>query len=447
MQRDQHNREQIQTQQIPASFQCNLCLRSFSTNHGKNVHLSSYRKRSLLVESTSRVQPIQQDLAQVNVNITARSQPTSIKPETWGVFTEDDIHNKINVIYEEIVYWGRNLFKLPSGAAGKKFISEATKWIEFWIQDAIEFKDIALKVLVVMPALLLQKPTFKSTAKEYSQCLSRRLAQSELGKFDELLREASTVQAKLPTNPKGLNEDRLAKIFAKLVLEGKKNAAMKLLDQQSNNFAPPIPKHYKRAETETPRDKRNRSFTVNRWPTSIFGPCYVSKYNGLYYIANAALRTRCSCGPSGLDADGWRRILVSKNFGAAGYNLRGALATFAQKISTIETEVLVENGRTYTNLETYTACRLIPLDNNPSVRPIGVGEVLRRIVRKAILSVIKPEIMSSARNYNPVPVKQVDVRALYMLGVTSSRKSPLTHCSWWMQTIPVTRLTEASSFS
>ena len=58
-----------------------------------------------------------------------------------------------------------------------------------------------------MPALLLQKPTFKSIAKEHSQCLSRRLAQWELGKFDELLREASTIQAKLPMNPKGLKEE------------------------------------------------------------------------------------------------------------------------------------------------------------------------------------------------------------------------------------------------
>ena len=46
-------------------------------------------------------------------------------------------------------------------------------------------------------------------------------------------------------------------------------------------------------------------------------------------IANAALRTRGSSGPFGLDADGWRRILVLKNSGACGHNLRSALATFA----------------------------------------------------------------------------------------------------------------------
>ena len=113
-------------------------------------------------------------------------------------------------------------------------------------------------------------------------------------------------------------------------------------------------------------------------------------------IANATLQTRGSSGPSGLNANGWRRILVSKNFGAAGHNLRGALATFVR--SSTETEVFVENGITYTNLEAYTACRPIPLDKNPGVRAIGVGEVLRRIVGKAIFSVIKPEIMCCTGN-------------------------------------------------
>ena len=79
------------------------------------------------------------------------------------------------------------------------------------------------------------------------------------------------------------------------------------------------------------------------------------------------------------------------DFGAAGHNLRVALAKFARKISTVETEVAVKNGRSYTNLEAYTACRLIPLDKNSGVRPIGVGEVLRRIIGKAILLVINRE--------------------------------------------------------
>ena len=49
------------------------------------------------------------------------------------------------------------------------------------------------------------------------------------------------------------------------------------------------------------------------------------------------------------------------------------------------------------NLEAYIACRLIPLEKQPSgIRPIGIGEVLRRIVGKAIVAEIKGDIMESA---------------------------------------------------
>ena len=115
-------------------------------------------------------------------------------------------------------------------------------------------------------------------------------------------------------------------------------------------------------------------------------------------ILKSALHTKGSGGPSGLGADGWRRILVSKNFGHVEKDLRCALATSARNVSTIEIEVKVEDERSYTSLEAYTACRLIPLAVNPGVRPIGVGEVLRRMVGKAIISVIKPEMMSCAGN-------------------------------------------------
>lgn len=98
----------------------------------------------------------------------------------------------------------------------------------------------------------------------------------------------------------------------------------------------------------------------------------------------SALWTRGSSGLSGLDADGWREILVSKNFRNAGQNLRCASAIFAQKLSTVETEVKAENRR-YTNLEAYITCQLIPLDKNPGVRPIGIGKVLQRIAGKVIL--------------------------------------------------------------
>ena len=42
------------------------------------------------------------------------------------------------------------------------------------------------------------------------------------------------------------------------------------------------------------------------------------------------------------------------------------------------------------------SCRLIPLDKSPGVRPIGIGEVIRRIIGKSVMPVVKQDVLSSA---------------------------------------------------
>ena len=43
----------------------------------------------------------------------------------------------------------------------------------------------------------------------------------------------------------------------------------------------------------------------------------------------------------------------------------------------------------------FLACRLIPRNKNPGLRPIGVRKVLRRIIGKVIVSVVRNDIISS----------------------------------------------------
>ena len=47
-------------------------------------------------------------------------------------------------------------------------------------------------------------------------------------------------------------------------------------------------------------------------------------------------------------------------------------------------------------LQALTSCRLIALDKHPGVRPIGIGEVARRIIDKAILSIVKDDVLKVA---------------------------------------------------
>ena len=41
------------------------------------------------------------------------------------------------------------------------------------------------------------------------------------------------------------------------------------------------------------------------------------------------------------------------------------------------------------------ACRLIALDKNPGVRPIGIGDTARRIIAKAVLHIVKTDVQDA----------------------------------------------------
>ena len=89
-----------------------------------------------------------------------------------------------------------------------------------------------------------------------------------------------------------------------------------------------------------------------------------------------------------MDADGCRRILCSNIFGDVNVDLRKVVANFIKKICTEKVSAV--------SIEAFVTCLLIPLDKNPGLQPIGVGEILRRIIRKVIVSVLKKEAVSSA---------------------------------------------------
>ena len=93
----------------------------------------------------------------------------------------------------------------------------------------------------------------------------------------------------------------------------------------------------------------------------------------LYYeingdmVRDAALRTKGSGGPSGVDANGFRRILTCKSFKRSGTELYEAIASMTKRLCT---EYVDPRG-----LEAILANRFIPLDKGEgAVRPIGVGE-------------------------------------------------------------------------
>ena len=91
-------------------------------------------------------------------------------------------------------------------------------------------------------------------------------------------------------------------------------------------------------------------------------------------------------GPSGIDGLGWKRLCTA--FGPHSADLCNSLASTAKRLCT---EYVDPKG-----IEALVASKLIALDKCPGIRPIGVGETVRRIINKAISSVIKDDVQEVA---------------------------------------------------
>ena len=93
--------------------------------------------------------------------------------------------------------------------------------------DCSALESVTMKAAMVMPALLLQKPQPRSKAKDHVLHLERRLQLWGNRNLRELLDEGRTIQRQLIQNPPKQQEDT-ARIFAKLMMEGKVRAALRL---------------------------------------------------------------------------------------------------------------------------------------------------------------------------------------------------------------------------
>ena len=86
---------------------------------------------------------------------------------------------------------------------------------------------------------------------------------------------------------------------------------------------------------------------------------------------------------SGMDTEAWCKILGQNQFKTSNTDLQ----PFAEVMSRLCTN-LVETKC----IEVLPFCLLITFDKNPELKPNGVGEVLRCITDKVIVSILKEDI-------------------------------------------------------
>ena len=313
----------------------------------------------------------------------AAKNPESV---VWGMLQGSAILTTLNNAYTQIARWKPNLFLTPSGSVGKAFIDELTRLASLFVNKTSS-ESFALTALMVCTPLLLQKPSKKSKTKEHAKHLQRRLALWKEGDIEALVREGNAIQARM-SNSVQVPSRHINNVFSSLMMKGKVSSAIKWLNSNAECGVLKVNDTIlMELHTKHPAGKKaDVEFLLH-------GPLKLAEnviFDGIdeETVCNAAKNLKGTGGPSGLNSDGVKRILCSKAFRSSSKNLCYALSLVIRRLCT----EFVDPECT----KALNACRLIPLNKNPGVRPIGIGEVFKRIIAKCVMKFLKPDIPRSA---------------------------------------------------
>lgn len=140
---------------------------------------------------------------------------------TWG----DSFCKALKAVYDEVVHWRKNYFKIPLGNAGKSFVAEMARLYSAFAAGST-LECVTLRATIVLPILVLQLPHRRSKPKEHANGLERHL---KAWKEGDLVDEGRTIQLRLPRTHNTKSESNLARTFANLMFKGKTHAALNLL--------------------------------------------------------------------------------------------------------------------------------------------------------------------------------------------------------------------------
>ena len=321
----------------------------------------------------------------------------------WGDLTgEENIRKWVKSTYAIIIGWKKNFFRLPRGKCGNDFIVELTRLINLFV-DKTQWLRLALSIVLVFIPLMLQKPSSKSKPRDHAKYLTSRLERWKSGQLKSLMDEAKEIQKRITSKTKekitSKNSGRKSKApseaFVDLMLQGKPGDAAKKINNDDavkgvHSLSPEIKDILQQKHPKS----REASPEILLPLTSVPPQPVLYEEITAHAVYKIAKNMRGSGGPSMIDSDIWKQLLCSKAYGNAATGLCQAVADLAKILCTedVHPDCLTE----------FIACRLVPLDKgessdgSPGVRPVGIGEVLRRITGKLLIGVIKDDITTAA---------------------------------------------------
>ena len=313
--------------------------------------------------------------------------PTSEPTEdlTWNGRQGKEFENLINSIYEEIIYFKKHsIFEPSQSNTLGQLVKEMMNLITHYSADAPTNK-LALKIIMILPSLLLQKLHPKAKAQGNNEAFKRRMKLWADGKF-ELISEAKAIQKRLDNyQHKQRGETDKARLFRLKMENGQIRQAARLLEHEESGGLILLNEETLRKLKE--KHPLQRPSCREREKQS--QPVIYKRITG-EMVRRAAIETKGVAGPSGMDTNTWQKLLTSRKNPSSASDLREAIANLARKMCTEDCKYL----------QPFISNRLVPLKaHSNDVLPIGIGEVLQRIIGMCVMDIAKEDIQKAVGNF------------------------------------------------
>ena len=326
----------------------------------------------------------------------SRCQSIKANKIKWGQYQgEEKIREVISSIYEKILDWDKNIFLLPRGKCGTDFLKTLTTLIYHFVNKT-KWERLALPLVMIFVPLMLQKPTKKSKRRTDAKYLTTRLERWEKGDLLSIINEIEAAQKILKKDPqKKKREANRQKTFISLMMFGKVGQAANFINNEDSvKGVHTLTEDLKQILLE--KHPKSRDIVEETLLPDTSTPPEPIIYEGITSeeVLKVAKNMKGSGGPTQVDSEIWRHFLCSKAYGKASIECCEAIADLTKRLCTEHIDPIC--------LSEFLANRLIPLDKGltkegtPGVRPIGIGEVIRRITGKLLVRSIKDEIIEAA---------------------------------------------------
>ena len=264
------------------------------------------------------------------------------------------------------------------------------------VVDKTKWERLALPLVHIFIPLMLQNPSPKSKPRVHSKYLTLRLTKWKEGNLQSLMQEMVEIQKRLkPSKGSKKKVDAAQKAFVKLMLLGKVGVAAKRINNEDSV------KGVHQLNDEIKNILQEKHPKGREASPEILLPSRASSPESVIFeritaetVYKTAKQMKGSGGPTLIDSDMWKQFLCSKAYGNTTTGLCQAVADL--------TKILCVEEINPDCLQEFIAGRLVPLDKGvtkegkPGVRPVGVGEVLRRLTGKLLMGVIKSDVTTAA---------------------------------------------------